>query len=119
MWNCWKYVEMNPVRAGIVTNPAEYRFCSFAEWSAGGEHPFAETIENRVMPFLRELLHAESADDLHRFMRMEFARIAAVEARRPVPEEERAVEEAGKPIPFTRRVDRCGRKNRSSPCLYV
>jgi len=31
---------------------------------------------------------------------------AAVEARRTVPEEEAAVEEAGKPIPFTRRVDR-------------
>lgn len=87
VWNCWKYVEMNPVRAGIVADPAEYRFCSFAEWSASGKHPFAETVENRVMPFLRELLHAESPADLHRFMRMEFARLAVVEARRSVPEE--------------------------------
>ena len=34
VWNCWKYVKMNPVRAGIVANPADYRFCSFGEWSA-------------------------------------------------------------------------------------
>ena len=45
VWNCWKYVEMNPVRAGIVANPADYRFCSFGEWSATGKHPFAETVQ--------------------------------------------------------------------------
>jgi len=106
VWNCWKYVEMNPVRAGIVANAADYRFCSFGEWSATGKHPFAETVQRRVMPFLEELLHAQSPDDLHRFMRMEFARLAAVQARRSVQEEEAAVEEAGKPIPFSRRLDR-------------
>lgn len=106
VWNCWKYVEMNPVRAGIVADPAEYRFCSFAEWSAGCQHPFADTVQRRLMPVLEGLLHAESQGDLHRAMRMEFARIAAVEARRSLSEEEAAVEQAGKTIPFRRRVDR-------------
>ncbi|NCD33858.1 MAG: transposase [Spartobacteria bacterium] len=30
------YIEMNPVRAGIVTDPSEYRFCGFGEAAGGG-----------------------------------------------------------------------------------
>ena len=40
VWDCWKYIEMNPVRAGMVSNPADYRFCSFGQWSATGENSF-------------------------------------------------------------------------------
>lgn len=30
------YIELNPVRAGLVTDPRDYRFCSYAEAVAGG-----------------------------------------------------------------------------------
>ena len=29
VWQCVKYIQMNPVRARIVSNPADYRFCSY------------------------------------------------------------------------------------------
>jgi len=38
------------VRARMVEKPADYRFCSFGEWSATGKHPFAEAVEKRKRP---------------------------------------------------------------------
>ena len=40
LWNCVKYVELNPVRAGIVEDPADYRFCSWGRFCGSGKHPF-------------------------------------------------------------------------------
>jgi putative transposase len=31
------YIDLNPVRAGLVTDPKDYRFCGYAEWVAGRE----------------------------------------------------------------------------------
>jgi REP element-mobilizing transposase RayT len=31
------YIDLNPVRAGLVTDPAEYRFCGYAEAVGGGQ----------------------------------------------------------------------------------
>jgi hypothetical protein len=31
------YIDLNPVRAGLVADPAEYRFCGYAEAVGGGE----------------------------------------------------------------------------------
>jgi len=42
LWSCVKYIELNPVRAGIVENPADYRFCSWGEYNGSGSHPFGE-----------------------------------------------------------------------------
>lgn len=44
LWNCVKYVEMNPVRAGIVGDPADYRFCTWGRYSGSGKHPFAKNF---------------------------------------------------------------------------
>ena len=33
--NCQKYIELNPVRAGMVTNPADYRWSSFHRHAHG------------------------------------------------------------------------------------
>ena len=40
LWNGVKYVELNPVRAGIVDDPADYRFCSWGRYCGSGKHPF-------------------------------------------------------------------------------
>lgn len=106
LFYCWKYVEMNPVRAHMVATPAEYRFCTFGEWSASTRHPFADSVERHLMPMFRGLLHTETQFELQRLMRMEFARVAAVEARRSPSEEDAAVEAAGNPIPFQCRLNR-------------
>lgn len=34
---CGKYIELNPVRAGLVKSPEEYRFSSFAHYGLGFE----------------------------------------------------------------------------------
>ncbi|MCK6685923.1 MAG: transposase [Thermoanaerobaculia bacterium] len=31
------YIDLNPIRAGLVTDPAEYRFCGYGEAVGGGE----------------------------------------------------------------------------------
>jgi putative transposase len=36
---CVRYVELNPVRAGIVSSPAEYRWSSYAAHASGGCDP--------------------------------------------------------------------------------
>ena len=60
VWQCWQYVEMNPVRAGLAASPADYRFCSFGEWCGTGRHPFEEHLERSLMPCLKGLLHIEA-----------------------------------------------------------
>jgi len=40
LWNGVKYVELNPVRAGIVDDPAGYRFCTWGRFCGSGKHPF-------------------------------------------------------------------------------
>ncbi|MCG3192660.1 MAG: hypothetical protein DIJKHBIC_01907 [Thermoanaerobaculia bacterium] len=31
------YIDLNPIRAGLVSDPAEYRFCGYGEAVGGGE----------------------------------------------------------------------------------
>ncbi|PWF45112.1 transposase [Massilia glaciei] len=37
---CQRYIELNPVRAGLVNHPAEYRWSSFKNNSSGGNDSF-------------------------------------------------------------------------------
>ncbi len=47
------YIDLNPVRAGLVTDPASYPYCGFAEAVAGGH--IARWGITRVAPARREL----------------------------------------------------------------
>lgn len=40
LWNCAKYVELNPVRVGLVEDPAAYRFSSWGWLHAHGQPLF-------------------------------------------------------------------------------
>lgn len=40
------YIDLNPVRAGLVTDPKDYRFCSYAEALSGGQKS-----QNAIMGF--------------------------------------------------------------------
>lgn len=44
LWECVKYIELNPVRAGIVSDPAEYSFSSWGISHHRGQHPFNESF---------------------------------------------------------------------------
>ena len=98
-WDCWKYIELNPVRAGMVQDPADYRFCSFGAWAQAGRHPFADNV-TAVLPTFRGLLGVESPEDIRAELRKEFARLIAVEAGQAPDEVEDAIVQAGRPIPF-------------------
>jgi REP element-mobilizing transposase RayT len=44
LWNCVKYVELNPVRARLCGDPADYRWCSWGRYCGSGRHPFAAAV---------------------------------------------------------------------------
>jgi putative transposase len=48
LWNCVKYIELNPVRAGIVENPADYRFCTWGRFCGSGKHAFAANFHKHM-----------------------------------------------------------------------
>ena len=104
VWDCWKYIEMNPVRARMVENPAEYRFCSYGEWAATGRHPFAKAIDKHLMPRFTGLLQIADTQELKVELRKEFARMAT--KGMPTEAIENAIAAAAEKEPFTTCVDR-------------
>lgn len=40
LWECVKYVELNPVRAGLVDDPCEYDHSSWGRFGKNKRHPF-------------------------------------------------------------------------------
>ncbi len=48
LWNGVEYVELNPVRAGLTDDPADYRFCSWGRYSGSGKHPFAKAFAKHM-----------------------------------------------------------------------
>ncbi len=82
LWNCWSYIEANAMRAGIVTDPADYRFCSYGVWMQSGHHPFAEALVAHLIPALparlRNLTPQEVGEELKRRFREESQEAAPV-----------------------------------------
>ena len=109
LWECLKYVEMNPVRAGLCKDPADYRFCSWGRYCGSGKHPFAEAFEKHLLNCVplegnEDIIDAKEAI---KFFASEMARVAASE-RKETPEEEirKAESNAGKVLPFELHVTR-------------
>jgi len=106
VWDCWLYVEMNPVRAHMAARPADYRFCTFGAWSATGKHPFAEAVEKRAMPWLKGLVHVDGLKDLRDVMRKQFALATAVERKQTEEQIATAIAAAAEKEPFVTQLDR-------------
>ena len=101
LWACWTYIERNPVRAGMVADPADYRFSSYGQWVQSGRHPFPEAFAQHLKPAL-PLAYQEIDDDtIRRALREEFARLAAEEAEANSTEIAAAVQSAGREPSFT------------------
>lgn len=84
LWGCVRYVELNPVRAGIVEDAADYRFCSWGRYRGSGRHPFHANFI-RHMQATAELhggkpLGSMSADAVFAEFAAELARIGKWEA---------------------------------------
>jgi len=72
VWKCWKYIELNPVEAGMVKNPADYRFSSYGAWHGSGRHPFHGNFVQYLLPVLRRRFPHQSMRSIHKLIRVEF-----------------------------------------------
>ena len=63
VWDCARYVEMNPVRAEICPIPGDYRFSTWGRYSGSGTHPFAESAVRHLRPYLHQF-YGDRAEDL-------------------------------------------------------
>ncbi len=104
VWNCVKYVTMNPVRAQIVSDPGKYRFGSWGAWCTIGVHPFKDRATRHLLQALPWPLKAADSSNLHEHLQLELSQMppAGCEEREKSKEESRA----GVYEPFTTRVDR-------------
>ncbi|MBN1295257.1 transposase [bacterium] len=51
LWECLKYVELNPVRAKITQNPGKYQFSSWGIYSSTGVHPFHSSFIRHIRSY--------------------------------------------------------------------
>ena len=76
---CLKYIELNPVRAEIVDDPADYRFSTYGIWQTGGRHPFETSFKKHMVSALKIYLEREGMNGLSVYFRERFAGIVAGE----------------------------------------
>lgn len=50
------YHVLNPIRAGIIADPADYGFFSWGEWNKDGWHPFLNGVSCVVFSLIRRKL---------------------------------------------------------------
>lgn len=72
VWNCVKYVAMNPVRAGLVSDPGKYRFGSWGAWCTTGVHPFKISAVAHLIRAVPWPLKADGIHDVHRHLMRAF-----------------------------------------------
>jgi hypothetical protein len=106
LWKCMCYIEMNACRAGLVEDPADYRFGSWGEWCATGTHPFAASLEKHLVAFEGEYARAHTFDEIQQRFRVEFARRQAIAERQTMDMVEAAMRQAEKAPSFVLRLDR-------------
>lgn len=92
---CLQYVELNPVRAEIVDDPADYRFCTYGIWQQSGRHPFAQSFENYMVSALKIYIKTEDMKGLKQYFKERFAGIIASEKGGGISEVNLAVKNAG------------------------
>ncbi len=107
LWTAVKYVELNPVRAGLCADPANYRHSAWGWAKGSGRHPF----EVDFCRHMRRSLGDEGAElddsEIISMFAGELARTIAAESGAASGEIESAVEKAKRgesmPVRFLRR----------------
>jgi len=97
LWACVKYVELNPVRAGLSKDPADYRFCTWGRFRGSGSHPFGGNFAKHLKRSLGEVAENMSEEDVILTFKSEIVRTIAVESGAMGDELEEAIKEAKKP----------------------
>jgi putative transposase len=68
VWRCWNYIENNPVRADMVKNAADYRFCSHGVWHQTGRHPFSRNLVRTALPMLQGMFGWKTLTEIRQQM---------------------------------------------------
>jgi len=79
LWNCYRYIELNPVRAGLVAHPGDYSWSSYAANAKGQpdllvspRHEYlvlGNSCESRCQAY-RQILLISAASDEQAFARL-------------------------------------------------
>ena len=80
LWNCVKYIELNAVRAGLIDDPADYRFCSWGNFCGRGKHVFGDNFVRHMRKSLGELAEDWTDEDVLAEFRGELARTISYES---------------------------------------
>lgn len=81
LWSGVKYAELNPVRAGLAADPADYRFCTWGRYSGSGNHPFHDNFCRHMRAVAEQHTGVKLSDDeVIAEFRGELARVRADEA---------------------------------------
>ena len=86
LWECLKYVEMNPVRAQLCEDPGQYRFGTWGRLTGSGVHPFESNLVRHLRLYLGEAAESMTDGEVIAELRADMARVAAAE--RGAPSEE-------------------------------
>ena len=100
------YVEMNAARAGMVADPADYRFGSWGEWCATGRHPFCVSLRKRLEDLPHDGRPSRCLADLQKLLRVELARLSAIDSGICPEHAEAVIQRAAKPPDFLLRTGR-------------
>ena len=73
LWACLKYVEMNPVRAGICPFPEDFLGSTFGRWHASGNHIFEKSFTKHIISLCHDNANV-TIDDFKEYMTKEMAR---------------------------------------------
>ncbi len=109
LWTCVQYVELNPVRARIVDDPADYRWCSYGR-HCGGDHPFQENFFKHMRRSLGHVADDWSDDQVMGEFRARIRAVLELEQNPAIQEDElhEAIEEARQgetmPLKLLRRI---------------
>ena len=95
VWECLKYVEMNPVRAGLCEDPGDYRFSTWGRLAGSGEHPFESNLVRHLRLYLGGASEEMADGAVIAELRADMARVAAAECG-ATSEEILEAEEAGR-----------------------
>jgi len=74
LWSCVKYIELNPVRAKMVDDPADYRFSTWGKYCGSGTHLFEDNFVKHLRKSLGELAKSWTSSAVYAEFRGELAR---------------------------------------------
>ena len=80
LWNCVKYIELNAVRANLVDDPADYRFCTWGNFCGSDRHVFGDNFVKHMRKSLGEIAKQWTDEELYGELRGEIARTISYES---------------------------------------